>query len=39
MKKVNRICEAMPPDHLLLDRSPDIGLLISLWELDKFKNS
>jgi hypothetical protein len=27
-----------PTDHLLLDRSPDIGLLISRWELDKFKN-
>jgi hypothetical protein len=26
------------PDHVLLDRSPNIGLLISRWELDKFKN-
>jgi hypothetical protein len=25
------------PDHLL-DRSPNIGPLISCWELDKFKN-
>ncbi len=28
----------VPPDHLLLDRSPDIRPLISRWELDKFKN-
>jgi hypothetical protein len=28
----------VPPDHLLLDRSPNIGPLISCWELDKFKN-
>ncbi len=28
----------VPPDHLLLDRSPNIGPLISRWELDKFKN-
>ncbi len=26
------------PDHLLLDESPNIGPLISRWELDKFKN-
>ncbi len=26
------------PDHLLLDRSPNIGPLISCWELDKLKN-
>ncbi len=26
------------PDHLLLDRSPNIGPLISRWELGKFKN-
>jgi hypothetical protein len=26
------------PDSLLLDRSPNIGPLISRWELDKFKN-
>ncbi len=25
-------------DHLLFDRSPNIGPLISCWELDKFKN-
>ncbi len=29
---------ALPPDHLLLDSAPNIGPLISLWELDKFKN-
>ncbi len=28
----------IPPDHLLLDRSPNIGTLISRWELDKFKH-
>ncbi len=28
----------LPPNHLLLDRSPNIGPLISRWELDKFKN-
>jgi hypothetical protein len=26
------------PDHLLLDNAPNIGPLISRWELDKFKN-
>ncbi len=26
------------PDHLLLDRSPNIGPLISRWKLDTFKN-
>ncbi len=29
----------VPPDHLLLDRSSNIGPLISCWELHKFKNS
>ncbi len=28
----------IPHDHILLDRSPIIGPLISRWELDKFKN-
>ncbi len=28
----------LPSDHRLLDRSPNIGSLISRWELDKFKN-
>jgi hypothetical protein len=28
----------VPPDHLILDRSPNIGPPISRWELDKFKN-
>ncbi len=28
----------IPPDQLLLDRSLNIGPLISRWELDKFKN-
>jgi tetratricopeptide (TPR) repeat protein len=28
----------IPPDHLLLDRSPNIGPLLSRWELNKFKN-
>jgi hypothetical protein len=26
------------PDHLILDSAPNIGPLISRWELDKFKN-
>jgi hypothetical protein len=28
----------IPPDHLLLDSAPNIGPLISRWELDKFKS-
>jgi hypothetical protein len=28
----------VPPDHLLLDRSPNIGPLLSPWELEKFEN-
>jgi hypothetical protein len=28
----------VPPDHLLLDRPPKIGPLISRWKLDEFKN-
>jgi hypothetical protein len=28
----------LPPDHLLLDSAPNIGPLISRWELDIFKN-
>ncbi len=28
----------VPPDHLLLDRSSNIGPLLSCWELEKFKN-
>jgi hypothetical protein len=28
----------LPPDHLLLDRSPNIGPPVSRWELDKFEN-
>jgi hypothetical protein len=29
---------SVPPDHLLLDRSPNIEPLISRWKLGKFKN-
>ncbi len=29
---------AYTPNHLFLDRSPNIGPLISRWELDKFRN-
>ncbi len=29
---------SVPPDHLFLDRSPNIGPLISRSKLDKFKN-
>ncbi len=32
------LCARSTPDHLLLDRSPNIGPLISRWELDKFRN-
>ncbi len=32
------LCGNTTPDHLLLDRSPNIGPLISCWKLDKFKN-
>ncbi len=28
----------VPPDHLFLGRSPNIGPLIFRWDLDKFKN-
>jgi hypothetical protein len=28
----------VPPDHLLLDSVPDIGPIISRWELEKFKD-
>jgi hypothetical protein len=28
----------VPLDHLILDWSPNLGPLISCWELDKFKN-
>jgi hypothetical protein len=28
----------IPPDHLLWNRSPNIGPLVSRWELDIFKN-
>ncbi len=34
----DRKSSLIPRDHLSLDRSPNIGPLISLWELDKFKN-
>ncbi len=27
-----------PPDHLIFDRTPKFGALISRWELDEFKN-
>ncbi len=35
-----RFCESAlrTPVHLLLNRSPNIGPLISRWELDRFKN-
>ncbi len=29
----------VPPDHLLLDSAPNVGPLISRWDLNKFKNS
>jgi hypothetical protein len=30
--------QGLPHDHLLLDSAPNIGPLISRWELDKYKN-
>jgi ATP-dependent DNA ligase len=32
------VSSLVPPDHLSLERSRNIGPLISRWELDKFKN-
>jgi hypothetical protein len=28
----------IPPDHLLLDSAPNLGLLISRWDIEKFEN-
>ncbi len=28
----------LPPDHLLLDSAPNLGPLISHWEINKFGN-
>ncbi len=28
----------VPPDHLLLDSAPNLGPLISCWEINKFEN-
>jgi hypothetical protein len=28
----------LPPDHLLLDSVPNLGPLISRWEINKFEN-
>ncbi len=33
-----RVSSVIHPDHLLLDSVPNIGPLISCWELEKFKN-
>jgi hypothetical protein len=30
--------EEVPPDHLLLDNAPNLGPLISRWEINKFEN-
>jgi hypothetical protein len=29
----------VPPDRLLLDSAPNLGPLMSRWEINKFKNS
>jgi hypothetical protein len=34
-----RVEAGVPHDYLLLDSAPNIGPLISRWELDEFKNS
>jgi hypothetical protein len=28
----------IPPDHLLLDSAPNLGQLMSLWEINKFED-
>jgi hypothetical protein len=30
--------QILPPDHLLLDSVPNLGPLISRWEINKFEN-
>jgi hypothetical protein len=34
----NSVFPDVPPDHLLLDNAPNIGPLISRWEINKFEN-
>ncbi len=36
-KSCSRKVPSVPPDHLLLDSAPNLGPLVSCWELDKFK--
>ncbi len=38
VSSVDNIIATLTPDHLLMDTSPNTGLLISRWELDQFKN-
>ncbi len=38
MGGINDRFQHVPYDHLLLDSAPNIGPLMSRWELDKFKN-
>ncbi len=38
MHLIGKAFQDHTPDHLLLDSAPNIGPLISRWELDKFKN-
>ncbi len=35
--KRNSSLEQIPPDHLLLDSVPNLGPLISRWEINKFE--
>jgi hypothetical protein len=37
-EKMKQMVNKIPPDHLLLNRTSNIGPIISCWELDKFKN-
>jgi hypothetical protein len=37
-KKSSFVSLNKPPDHLLLDSAPNLGLLISRWEINKFEN-
>ncbi len=32
------LCITVPSDHLVLDSAPNLGPLISRWEINKFKN-
>jgi hypothetical protein len=35
---ITNFTQVIPPDHILLDSAPNIGPLISRWEIIKFEN-